>query len=58
MTPKRADESTDRRREILRHTTAAAVQAHEADLREATNGVEWERVGILQTLRRVPRDSK
>jgi hypothetical protein len=52
-----ATESTDRRRAILSETTAAAVRGHEADLRAATDSVEWERVGILQTLRRARPES-
>jgi hypothetical protein len=57
MTDRTTDEPLDRRRMILRETSAAAVQADEADLRAATASVEWERVGILRTLRRYVRES-
>jgi hypothetical protein len=43
-------------REVLTRTSRAAVAAHEADLRAAMDGVEWERRGFLRALRRRRRE--
>jgi hypothetical protein len=45
----------ERRREILHKTSRAAVAAEEVRLAEAVESMEWERRGLLQTLKRVPR---
>jgi hypothetical protein len=44
-------ESRETRRAILGETTRAYVSAHDAELRQAMDSVQWERRGILQTLR-------
>jgi hypothetical protein len=44
------DDSLARKREVLARTSRAAVAAHEADLRAAMDGVEWERRGFLRAL--------
>jgi hypothetical protein len=41
-----------RTREVLARTSRARQTAHDADLRAAINGVEWERRGFLRTLTR------
>jgi hypothetical protein len=48
--------SLPRTREVLARTSRAAVTAHEADLRTAMDGVEWERRGFLRALTRRRRE--
>jgi hypothetical protein len=49
--------SLARTREILARTSRATAMAHEANLRKAMDGVEWERRGFLRTLTRRPREA-
>lgn len=49
--------SPARTRDSLTRTSRAAVTAHEADLRAAMDGVEWERRGFLRALTRRRREN-
>lgn len=47
-----SNDSLARTRKVMARTSRAAVAAHEADLRAAMDGVEWERRGFLRVLTR------
>ncbi|MEA2412708.1 MAG: hypothetical protein QOC77_3269 [Thermoleophilaceae bacterium] len=50
------DYSHQRTHEVLARTSRAAVMAHDANLRAAVDGVEWERRGLLRALTRRRRE--
>jgi hypothetical protein len=50
------ENSHERTREVLARTSRAAVVAHDAELRAAVDGVEWERRGFLRALTRRRRE--